>query len=105
MISLAVRQRRREISVRIALGAAPRDVLGLVLSRALRLAAAGALAGPCAAFFGTRAMRTLLFQVAPGDPVSVGAGAAVVVAIALLAAWLPARRATKIDPITALRQE
>ena len=105
VISLAVRQRRREIGVRIALGAAPRDVLGLVLSRAFRLAAAGALAGIGAAFFATRAMRTLLFQVAPDDPVSVGAGAAVVVAVALLAAWLPARRATRTDPITALRQE
>ncbi|MEP7132876.1 MAG: ABC transporter permease [Acidobacteriota bacterium] len=105
VISLAVSQRRREIGVRIALGAAPSDVLRLVLSRAFLLAALGAVAGTAVALVATRAMRTLLFRVAPGDPVALAAGALIVVSIALLAAWLPARRATRTDPMTALKQE
>jgi len=105
ILSLAVAQRFREIGIRMALGAQSRDVIRLVVAGAARVVAIGGLAGAVLALAGARAIRSLLFGVAPGDPATVAAAAATVLAAALLAAWIPARRAAKADPVVALRQE
>ncbi|HEY6147602.1 MAG TPA: ABC transporter permease [Thermoanaerobaculia bacterium] len=105
ILSLAVAQRYREIGIRMALGAQSRDVVRLVLSRAARVVAFGGIAGVALALAGARAIRSLLFGVSPGDPLTFAAAAATVLAAALAAAWLPAQRAAKADPVAALRQE
>ena len=103
VIAYSVGQRTREIGVRIALGARPADVARLVLGQAMALTALGVALGAAGAVAATRAMRTMLFDVAPGDPVTLGLVAVAVTAVASLASWLPARRATRIDPVAALR--
>lgn len=105
LMAYAVTQRRREIGVRMALGAERRDVLRLVLGRALRIVAAGVLLGLAGAFAATRVLQTFLFGVTPTDPIAFTAVTAVLIAVGLTAAWLPARRATRIDPVAALRAE
>jgi ABC-type antimicrobial peptide transport system permease subunit len=105
VISYVVSQRTREIGVRVALGARAGDVSGLVLRHGLALAATGAVIGLVAAAALTRLMSSLLFGVRPVDPVTFAGVAVLLVAIALLACWLPARRAMRIDPIEALRWE
>jgi ABC-type antimicrobial peptide transport system permease subunit len=103
VLSYSVSSRMREIGVRVALGANPGRVMGLVLGEGLRLAAAGAIAGTIAAVAVTRLMRGLLVGVAGSDPRVLVAGAAVMLAVAAFAAWLPARRASAVDPIVVLR--
>jgi predicted permease len=105
LMAYAVAQRRREIGVRMALGASRRDVVGLVLGRALRIVAAGLVAGLAGAAGVTRVLRRFLFEVTPTDPIVYTAVALLLVVVGLLAAWLPARRATRIDPLAALRAE
>jgi len=105
VLSLSVRQRVREIGVRIALGAQSRDVVALVLGRAARLAAAGTVAGLAASVVAARAMRSLLFGVGPDDPATIAGAAGLVLAVALVASLLPVWRAVRIDPMTALREE
>ncbi len=105
VMAASVRQRQREIGVRLALGATPGDVRRLVLREGLRLALAGAVAGLALAFAATRVLRGLLFETEPLDPVSLGTAAIVLVAAALVATWLPARRATRVDPIDVLRAQ
>ncbi len=105
VVSYSVSQRTREIGVRIALGAGRRSVLGMVLRQALGLATAGVALGLLAAAAGTRAMGSLLYEVSPLDPLTFGVVALVLVAVALLAAWVPARRAVGVDPVVALRGE
>lgn len=104
-VSYWVSQRTQEVGVRMALGAAQRHVLGLVLGRTLRWAMVGALVGAGAAYAAGRGLATMLFQVKPDDPPSLAAGIAILLAAALLAAWLPARRAARVDPVQALRHE
>jgi putative ABC transport system permease protein len=105
VMAASVRQRHGEIGVRLALGATPRDVRVLVLGEGLRLAIAGAVAGLALAFGATRALRGLLFETEPLDPPTLLTAAAVLVGAALLATYLPARRATRVDPVEALRAE
>ena len=100
-----VTQRTREIGIRLALGASRRDVLGLVLGQGIRLASAGVVLGLIGALAITRAIATLLFDVSPRDPVTLAAPSIVLTAVALLACYVPARRATRVDPIRALRYE
>jgi putative ABC transport system permease protein len=97
--------RVREFGVRIALGATPGDVARLVLSGAGALAAGGVILGTLGALLSTRVLTHLLYHVEPGDPVTLVAVAALLVAVVLVAAWLPARRAGRVDPMTALRAD
>ncbi|MET0396781.1 MAG: FtsX-like permease family protein [Longimicrobiaceae bacterium] len=105
VMAYAVSQRTREIGIRMALGAQAADVLRMVVGRGAVIAAAGVGAGLLGAFAVSRVMRGILFGVQPGDPLTFGAVAALLLATALLASWLPARRAARVDPLTALRTE
>ena len=105
VLSFSVAQRTQEMGVRIALGAKQSDVLGLVVRQGVTLAAAGVLLGLVGAFGITRVIRSLLYNVTPTDPISFGGVALFLAAIAVLASYLPARRATTVDPIVALRNE
>jgi putative ABC transport system permease protein len=105
LMAYAVTQRRREIGVRMALGATRRDVLRLVLTRALRIVAAGVIVGLAGAVIVTRVLQSFLFGVTPTDPIAFTIVTLLLLAVGLLAAWLPARRATRIDPSAALRAE
>ncbi len=105
VMAASVRQRQAEIGVRLALGATAARVRRLVLGEGLRLAVIGALAGLALAFAATRLLRGLLFEVEPLDPVSLLGAAAVLIAAAVVATWLPAHRATRVDPIEVLRAE
>src|SRR5438094_6113088 len=101
----AVTQRTRELGIRMALGARGADVVRLLMRESLRRVAAGVGLGLLAALGVTRALSAMLFEVAPRDAVTFGATALLLVAVALLATWVPARRATKVDPMVALRYE
>lgn len=105
VIAWTVKQRTREIGVRMALGAQRSAVLVLVLRSGLKLAGAGTALGLIAAVLLTRLLRGLLFGVAPGDPLTFVAVPLLLVAVAMLACWLPARRAARVDPTEALRHE
>jgi putative ABC transport system permease protein len=103
VLSYAVTQRTREIGIRMALGAKPAKVLSSVVRQGIALAAGGALLGLAAAFVLTRWMRALLYDVSPTDPWTFAAVPAVLVTIALAASYIPARRATHVDPVRALK--
>ena len=105
VLSYAVTQRSREIGLRIALGASSRRVLGMVVGRGLALTGAGLALGLALAAAGTRAMQSMLYGVEALDPSTFAAVAALLCAIATLACWIPARRATRVDPISVLREE
>jgi putative ABC transport system permease protein len=103
--SYAVTQRVPEIGVRLALGARPRDVFARVLGDGLRLTAIGVVIGGAGALFLAPLLATLLFGVGPADVVTFAVTVAGLLVIAAVATFLPARRATRIDPATALRAE
>jgi len=103
--SYAVAQRTQEIGIRMALGARMSDVLKLVLRSGMSLALMGAAIGVAGAFAATRVMSSLLFGVAPTDLTTFTAVALVLIAVAFIACYIPARRATKVDPLVALRYE
>ena len=105
VLSFGVRQRTREIGVRVALGAARRDVMGLVVGRAVRLAGLGLALGLAAALGAAQLLRSQLIGVSPRDPVTFLAIAALLGVVALAAAVIPARRASRVDAMVALRSE
>ena len=105
VLSTVVRQRTAEIGVRMALGAAPTGVFSLMIGYGLRLSAVGIVAGLAAALLLTQGMTTMLVGTKPTDPLSFSAMAALFFLIALLATWIPARRAAGLDPSIALREE
>ncbi len=105
VLSYSVAQRTREMGVRLAVGASPRDVRRLVVGRALRLGAIGVAAGLPLAVGAGLLLRGLIFGVSPFDPMTFGRVVALVAGVALVAAWLPARRAARVDPIIALQAE
>jgi putative ABC transport system permease protein len=105
VLSFSVAQRTQEMGVRIALGAQQADVLGLVIRQGVTLAAIGVVIGLLGAFGITRVISSLLYNVTPTDPISFGGVALFLAAIAILASYIPARRATNVDPIIALRNE
>ena len=105
MLSYLVTERRREIGIRMALGAGRETVLGSVLTHGLRLALIGLVAGLAAALMLTRLMKALLFEVSPNDPATLAGVAALITVVAAAASLVPAVRATRVDPIVALRDE
>ncbi len=105
VLAYSVAQRTREIGVRIALGATPVNILKMVLGQGLLTIAIGTVIGLVASLLLTRTMRSLLFEVSPNDPVTIVGVAALLILIATLASYIPARRATRVDPIVALRYE
>jgi putative ABC transport system permease protein len=105
VVSFAATERTREMGVRMALGAARGEILRLMLARSLRSVVVGIAVGVAAALALARLIASLLFGVGPADPVTFAAVAAALVAVGLLASYIPARRATRVDPVAALRAE
>jgi ABC-type antimicrobial peptide transport system permease subunit len=105
VVGSLVAQRTREIGVRMALGASPRTVLRMILAHVLRWLLAGSLLGLLGAWFSTRILEALLFEVRARDPLLLSVALMVLICAALIAAWLPARGAMRVDPAIALRDE
>jgi putative ABC transport system permease protein len=105
VLAASVSQRTQEMGVRIAVGAKARDIFQLIVGQGMKLVMTGILIGLAGAFALNRVIKTLLFGVSATDPLTYAAIALLLTAVALLACWIPARRATKVDPLTALRWE
>ncbi|HEY8548418.1 MAG TPA: FtsX-like permease family protein, partial [Vicinamibacterales bacterium] len=105
VVGYSVVQRTPEIGIRMALGAGRRDVLRLVIGHSLSWALAGVVAGIAGAVVFLRLLESVLYEVRPADPGVLATVSVVLLAVALGATWLPARRATRVDPVTALRAE
>jgi putative ABC transport system permease protein len=105
VVSYAVTQRTREIGIRMAFGASARDVLRMIVGGSMRWVVIGVVVGVVASLAATRLLEVLLFDVRAGDPRVLGAMAAVLAVVAFAASYLPARRATRVDPMVALRYE
>jgi ABC-type antimicrobial peptide transport system permease subunit len=105
VVACSVAERRREIGIRMALGASPAGVVWSVLREAGTLSLAGVAVGVVAALAATRVLASFLFGVKPTDPLTLAAGAGLLGLVALAAGFVPARRAVRVDPVEALRQE
>jgi ABC-type antimicrobial peptide transport system permease subunit len=105
VVSFLVAQRTQEIGVRMALGATPRAITRMVLRHAARSTATGALLGAIGSLFALRLLSAMLFHVPARDPWTIAAVLATLAAVALVAAWVPSRRAARVNPVEALRQE
>jgi putative ABC transport system permease protein len=105
VLSLSVASRRRELAIRSAVGAEPKDIRNLIFGEGFRLIAAGVLAGVALAMVLSRVLRSFLFEVQPSDPATLIVVGLLFVGVALLACWAPVRRAEKVDPVEALRYE
>jgi putative ABC transport system permease protein len=105
VLSLSVASRRRELAIRSAVGAEQKDIRNLIFGEGFRLIASGVLAGVALAIVLSRVLRTFLFDVQPSDPTTLLVVGALFVGVALLACWVPVRRAAKVDPLEALRYE
>jgi len=105
LMAYSVQQRTQEIGIRLALGAEPSSVRKMVVTQGMGLALVGVVTGIVAAYFLTRLLATFLFGVKDKDPVVFTTVAVLLTLVSLLAVWLPARRATRIDPLIALRYE
>jgi len=105
VIAYSVLQRRREIGIRMALGAQRQELTGMFIRHGLLLTGTGVVCGLAAAFVVMRLMSSLLFHVSPADPITYGAVALGLVATAMLASYVPSRRAATVDPVEALRAE
>ena len=105
VLSYSVSRRTREIGVRMALGAQIADVMKLVLRDGLLLAGAGLILGAAATLASTRLLTSFLYETSPTDPFTLTVIPLVLMAVALLACWLPARRASAVDPMAALRAD
>jgi hypothetical protein len=105
MVANTVAERTREIGIRMALGAQRRDAMTLILRQALALTVIGTALGLVCTFYATRLLRDMLFGVSLRDPLTFAAVIALMLAVALVASYVPARRATKVDPMVALRYE
>jgi predicted permease len=105
IMAYSVAQRTNEIGIRLALGAQPAQVRAMILRESTWLAAAGIAAGVAAAFALTQAIKSMLYGIAPYDPITMLAGVALLLTVALAASWIPARRAAGVQPIQALRHE
>ena len=105
VLSYAVTRRRREMGIRMALGAPARAVWSLVLRDGARLAAIGVALGLAGAYAATRVLQSLLFDVSATDPVVFGLAAITLSSVALAASWIPARAATRVNPLTAVRAD
>ncbi len=105
VMAATVRQRTREIGIRLAIGATAEQVRRLVLGQGMRLALLGCLLGTAGAFFAARTIQSLLFGIGPTDAVTFGSVVALILLTAGLACYVPARRASRVDPVNALRAE
>jgi len=105
VIAYIVTLRTRELGVRIALGAQPRSVAAMVTRQGLGLSAAGIVVGLILVVGLARFLKSLLYEVAPTDPATLGGAALILLAFALVASWIPARRAARVDPMEALRAD
>ena len=105
VMAYTVTRRANEIGIRLAMGASRRTVLGLVIGEAVWLVGAGLLIGVALGVGSARAASTLLFGLTPTDPATLGSAIALLASIGLLASYIPARRASRVDPMSVLRQE
>jgi ABC-type antimicrobial peptide transport system permease subunit len=105
VVAYAVARRTRELGIRIALGATPHDAIRLVLRQGLTLALIGVGVGLLLAMAAGSLLHSLLYGISPTDPVALGGSALIVISVAAVASWLPARRASRVDPMIALRAE
>jgi putative ABC transport system permease protein len=105
VLSLSVASRRREIAIRTAVGAQRRDIRNLIFGEGFRLIAGGVVAGIAVALILSRVLRTFLFDVEPTDPATLLGVVLLFAGVAVLACWVPTRRAAKVDPVEALRYE